>query len=145
MASTEKAPLRNGPTSIWVHFYNRKIGMAQTCRVFSKRCVASVLARSNGLYNAPLPESFNSSPPGQNGRHFADDIFICIFLNEHFSIFISMRFVPKVLINNLSALVQVMARCCQATNYYLKQWWPNLLTHISGIRGIWVNHPRSQR
>ena len=24
----------------------------------------------------------NSSPPGQNGRHFADDIFTCIFANE---------------------------------------------------------------
>ena len=23
----------------------------------------------------------NSSPPGQNGRHFADDMFKCIFLN----------------------------------------------------------------
>ena len=26
----------------------------------------------------------NSSPPGQNGHHFADDIFICIFMNENF-------------------------------------------------------------
>ena len=25
----------------------------------------------------------NSSPPGQNGRHFADDIFKRIFLNEN--------------------------------------------------------------
>ena len=28
----------------------------------------------------------NSSPPGQNGRHFADDIFSCIFTNEKFCI-----------------------------------------------------------
>ena len=26
--------------------------------------------------------NFNSSPPEQNDRHFADDIFICIFANE---------------------------------------------------------------
>ena len=26
----------------------------------------------------------NSSPPGQNSRHFADDIFKCIFMNEKF-------------------------------------------------------------
>ena len=26
----------------------------------------------------------NSSPPGQDGRLFADDIFICIFVNEKF-------------------------------------------------------------
>ena len=28
----------------------------------------------------------NSSPPGQNGRHFAGDIFRCIFVNETFCI-----------------------------------------------------------
>ena len=44
----------------------------------------------------------NSSPPGQNGRHFADDIFMCTLMNENFSILIriSMRLVPKGLINN---------------------------------------------
>ena len=38
---------------------------------------------------------FNSSPPGQNGDHFADDIFKCIFMNEKFciSIQISLKFV----------------------------------------------------
>ena len=30
----------------------------------------------------------NSSPPGQNGRHFADDIFRCNFVNEKFCILI---------------------------------------------------------
>ena len=25
---------------------------------------------------------FNSSPPGQNGRHFADNVFRCIFVND---------------------------------------------------------------
>ena len=39
----------------------------------------------------------NSSPPGQNGRHFADDIFRCISVNEGFRILIriSLKFVPK--------------------------------------------------
>ena len=32
----------------------------------------------------------NSSPPGQNGRHFPDDIFKCIFMNEKFCIFIQI-------------------------------------------------------
>ena len=27
---------------------------------------------------------FNSFSPGQNGRHFADDIFTCIFMNKNF-------------------------------------------------------------
>ena len=44
----------------------------------------------------------NSSPSGQNGRHFADDIFKCIITNEKFciSIQISLKFVPKSSIGN---------------------------------------------
>ena len=55
----------------------------------------------------------NSSPPGQNGRHFADDIFKCMFVNEKFCILnrLSLKFVPKGLINNIPALVQIMAWC----------------------------------
>ena len=53
----------------------------------------------------------NSSPPGQNGRHFADVIFKPISLKENveISIQISLKFVPKGPIENKSALVQVMA------------------------------------
>ena len=53
----------------------------------------------------------HSSPPEQNGRHFADDIFRCIFMNEKFciAIRISLKFVPKSPIDKKSALVQVMA------------------------------------
>ena len=53
----------------------------------------------------------NSSPPGQNGHHFADDIFKCIFVNEKFCILIeiSLKFVPKGLIDNNPALVQITA------------------------------------
>ena len=49
--------------------------------------------------------------PGQNGRHFADDIFRCIFFKGKgcISINISLNFVPKGQNNNISALVQIMA------------------------------------
>ena len=52
-----------------------------------------------------------SSPPEQNGRHFADDTFKCIFMNENLCtlIQISLQFVPKGPIDNIPALVQVMA------------------------------------
>ena len=55
--------------------------------------------------------SLNTLWPRQNGRHFADDIFKCIFLNENVSIAIkiSLKFVPKGPINNIPALVQIMA------------------------------------
>ena len=53
----------------------------------------------------------NLSPPAQNGNHFADDVLTCIFLNENvwISIKTSMKFVPKGPINNIPALVQIMA------------------------------------
>ena len=53
--------------------------------------------------------SFNPFKPRQNGRHFPDDIFKCIFLNENvpISITISPKFVPKGLINNIPAMVQI--------------------------------------
>ena len=47
----------------------------------------------------------------QNFRQFLHDIFKCIFLNEDvlISIKISLKFVPKGPINDISALVQIMA------------------------------------
>ena len=49
----------------------------------------------------------NSSPSGHNGRHFKEDIFICIFVNEKFYILIeiSLKFVPKRPTDNNPALV----------------------------------------
>ena len=45
--------------------------------------------------------------PGQNGRHFADDIFRCIFMNEKFYILIkiSLKFIPKGPIDNKPVLL----------------------------------------
>ena len=56
-------------------------------------------------------DAVNTLRPRQNGRHFPGDIFKCIFLNESvwISIEISLKFVPKGPINNIPALVQVMA------------------------------------
>ena len=46
---------------------------------------------------------FNALRPRQNGRHFPDDIFKCIFVNENarISIKISLKFVSKGPINNI--------------------------------------------
>ena len=52
----------------------------------------------------------NSLRPRQNGRHFPDDTFKHIFLNENLniSIKISLKFVPKGPIYNIPALAQIM-------------------------------------
>ena len=49
--------------------------------------------------------------PRQSGRHFADDTFKRIFLNENvwIPIKISLKFVPKGPINNIPTLVLIMA------------------------------------
>ena len=54
-----------------------------------------------------LPLLINTSRSKQNGRHFADDIFKCIFLNENvwISIKILLKFVPEGPINNIPAFV----------------------------------------
>ena len=54
---------------------------------------------------------FDTLRPRQNGRYFIDDIFKCIFLNENIwiSIKISLRFVPKGSVNNIRAVVRIMA------------------------------------
>ena len=47
----------------------------------------------------------------ENGRHFEDDIFKCIFWNENMWILnnVSLKFIRKGPINNIPALVQIMA------------------------------------
>ena len=49
--------------------------------------------------------------PKQNGRHFADGIFKCFFLYEDcfIAIKISLKFVPRDLINKKPTLFQTMA------------------------------------
>ena len=80
-----------------------------------------ILLTSNTHYQG---DTINTLRPRQNGRHFADDIFKWIFLNENVWIAskISLKFVPQGPINNIPALVQIMA-WRQATRHYLVQWW----------------------
>ena len=63
--------------------------------------------------------------PRQNGRHLADDIFTCLFLNENMwiSINISLNVVAKGWINYIPVLVQIVAWCQPGASHYLNQWW----------------------
>ena len=53
------------------------------------------------------PQWVNTLRPRQNGHHFAEDVFKCIFLKKNvwISLKISLKFVPKVRINTIPALV----------------------------------------
>ena len=81
---------------------------------------------------------FNTLRPRQNCRHFPDDIFKWIFLSENvwISIKISLKFVPKFPINNISALVQIMAWRQSGDTPSSEPMIDSLLMHI------WVTRPQ---
>ena len=83
----------------------------------------------------------NTLRPRQNGRHFADDIFKCIFLNKNvwFPMKISLEFVPKVPINNIPSLIQIMAWRRPGAKPLSEPVMVSLLTHICIARPQWVN------
>ena len=85
---------------------------------------------------------FNTLRPRQNGRRFADDTFRRIILNENVTIpiEISLKFVPKVRINNIPALVQMMAWRPPGNKPLSAPMMDSLLTHICVTRAQWVKY-----
>ena len=83
----------------------------------------------------------NTLRPRQNGRHFPDEHLNCIFLNENKLILIniSLKFVPKGRINNIPALVQIMAWRRLGDKPLSEPMMVGLLTHICVTRPQWVN------
>ena len=84
------------------------------------------------------PQPLNTLRPRQNGRYVADDIFKCIFLNENvwISLKISLKFVPKVRINNIPALVLIMAWRRPGGKPLSEPIMVSLLTHIYASLGL---------
>ena len=71
-----------------------------------------------------LAMQFNALRPRQNVRHFADDPFKRIFLNETISIKISLNFVPKGPINDIPALVQISESVMVCLLTHICVTWP---------------------
>ena len=78
--------------------------------------------------------------PRLNKRPFADDIFKCFFLNVNIwiPINISLNFVPECRINNIPALVQIMAWRRPGDKPLSESMMFSLLTHICVTRPQWV-------
>ena len=74
----------------------------------------------------------NTLIPGQNGCHFADDIFKCIFLNGNIriSLKISLKVVCKIRINNIPELFQIMAWRRPGDKPLSEPIMVSLLTHM---------------
>ena len=84
----------------------------------------------------------NSSSPEQNGPHFADDIFKCMFVNEN--VWISIKFSLNIVpdgpkINNILALVQIMAWRWLGDKPLSEPMMVLLLMHICVTRPQWFN------
>ena len=80
--------------------------------------------------------NFNTLRPRQNGLHSADDIFKRIFVNQNIWILIkmSLKFVPTAAINNIRALVQIMAWRRPDDKPLSEPMMGNLPTHICVTR-----------
>ena len=77
----------------------------------------------------------------QNSRQFPHNILKCIFLNENIWILIniSLKFIPKCPINNIPALVQIMAWRQPGNKPLSEPMIVSLLAHICVTQPQWVN------
>ena len=75
----------------------------------------------------------------QNGHYFTDNTFKWIFLNENvcISIKISLKLDPRVLVNNNSALVQIMAWCWTGNKPLSEP-----MTVVNLLMHVWVTWPQ---
>ena len=105
--------------------------------------ITSLMHPAYVTFPSRLNIKFNTLRPRQNGRHFPDDIFKWIFLNENvwISISISLKFVPRDPINNIPTLVQVMAWRRPGDKPLSEPMMVRLPTHICVTRPQWVKYP----
>ena len=89
----------------------------------------------------------NPLRPRQHGCHFPGDIFRCIFLNENawIPIKISLKLVPKGPINNIPAMVQIMAWRRPGDKPLSEPMVVSWLMHICVTWPQWVKSPRYTR
>ena len=105
----------------------------ETKRYWFATCCTRPLKSDNGCF------FFYKLRPRQNGCHFVDDISKCIFFwteSAWISINISLKFVPKGSINNIPALVQIMAWRRPGYKPLSEPMILSLLTHIYASLGL---------
>ena len=103
-------------------------------------CVKTQLKHIN-QYSVLKVQYINTLKPRHNGRHFADDIFTCIFLNGNvlISITSSLKFVDKVPMNEIPALIQIMAWRHPGDMPLSEPVMVSFPVHICITRLTWVN------
>ena len=103
----------------------------------STHAMTSCTIGGGSIFLAPL----NTLRLRLNGCHFADDTLKCIFFNENvwIPIEISSKFVPKGPIDNIPALVLIMAWRRPGDTPLSEPMLVRSLTHIWITRPQWVN------
>ena len=98
------------------------------------------LVSCENVYWMDYINTFNTLGPRPNGCHFPDGIFKCISVNENvwISLKISLKFVPKVQIDNIPALIQTMAWRRPGDKPLSESMMVSWLTHICVTRPQWV-------
>ena len=129
------------PYFSWPHIHWRRCRLA-TGLLMGSNCVLTSFVQRNAyhcLHSACVCMLLNTLRPRQDGRHFPDDIFKCIFPNENawLSIKISLKFVPKGPINNIPSLDQIMAWRHQVDKPLSEPMMVWFLTHICTTQ--WVD------
>ena len=132
-------------TIIWIPFdlTNDKSAFVQVmdwCHQPTSHYQSRYWHRYKPPYDFPRPQWINTLRPRQNGSHFPDDIFNSICLNENVwtPIKFSLKFVPKGPIENIPALVQIMAWRRLGDKPLSEPMIVRLPTHICVTRPQWV-------
>ena len=142
---------RNTRTSVDILVLKHQ-AISKRCR-YDIHCIGlvsyqNITFKVNTIWNCiwKKMQLLNTLRPKQNNRHFADDIFKCIFLNENvwISINISLKFIPKFLIDNISSLVQIMAWRRPGDKPLFELMMIILLTHICVTRPQWIKGEKNQ-
>ena len=112
---------------------------------FKKMCLKMLCAKCHSfclclnVLTHQVP--FNTLRPKQHGCHFPEDIFKHIFLNDNIWILIkiSLKFIPKGPINNIPALVQIMAWHRPDDKPLSEPMMARLPSHICVTQLQWLN------
>ena len=104
-----------------------------------KLCMAILVF--TGWWCRMIGINFNTLRLRQNGPHFTDDTFKCIFLNDNvrISIRISLKFVSKSPIYNIPTLVQIMSWRWPSDKPLSEPMMVRVPTHICVTLPQWVN------
>ena len=83
----------------------------------------------------------NSSPPGQNGCHFTDDIWDAFSWMKNFASWLKFHwsFLLRVQLTITQHWFRLSLSVEWATSYYLNQCWLSSLRHIFRTKGRWVD------